>query len=187
MSESTLQRASALGTRAGAAPAPLIDRTDLRLAEEPFLKILSLRTSRKETSAIDALTGSLGLPAPHAPNYCSGDAAWSCAWVEPRAWLLFGRDAVSAPAGWLVTDLSDRFMALRASGTRAPQLLAAVVSVILQSGRCARTRFAEETEVFIQQLSDEPDYRLLIDAGHARYAADCLLDAAHLLNAQTPA
>lgn len=190
MLEAALKRVSALGTRPQTAPAPLADGAGVRVAEEPLLPVQSLRSARSQATDTAALTEWLGAATPTAANRFGGDAHLSCAWVEPRAWLLLGA-APAPPAAarhtLLITDLSDRHAAFRVSGGRAGELLAAALGgpaalEALRAGRCVRSKFAEEVEVFVQQFADAPaDYRLLFDAGLAHYAADWLCDAARLL------
>jgi heterotetrameric sarcosine oxidase gamma subunit len=191
MLERRLQMLSALGTGENA-PVPVpFERPDLHVAEEPFLSVFSLRISRKQSPDITTVLQPLGLGAPAAPNRCTGDSMLSCAWIEPRAWLVLGHGDSFAPLARvpeglvLATELSHRFAAFQISGKHAPALLSAAVSVVssadgLCAGRCARSKFAEEIDVFIQQLSDAPEYRLMVDVGWARYAADWLADAARL-------
>ena len=81
----------------------------------------------------------------------------------------------------MLTEVSQRQAAFRISGAQAPAILASAISLVdgLRPGRCGRTKFAEEADVFVQQLADA-DYRLLIDVGLSRYAADWLREAAEL-------
>lgn len=153
--------------------------------QESGLSIVSLRALRGSESAIDGVLVASGATRPQAPNHFTGDADCSCAWIEPRAWLIIARTRleISAARGLMAVELSDRFAAFRIRGAQAADVLAASLAIgassrVLRSGCCARTKFAEEAEVFVQQLSDQPDYRLLIDVGLARFAADWLIDAA---------
>ena len=85
-----------------------------------------------------------------------------------------------------VIALSDRFCALRISGTGATKLLAAGTGLDLRPpafgiGYCARSLWAEETIAIFQQLSDAPDFRVLVDAGLASWVVDWMLDTAGVL------
>jgi len=65
----------------------------------------------------------------------------------------------------MLTELSDRFGRIPHQwGARAGTAVGGdQPAVVVAAGRCIRTAFAEEAEVFVQQLSEQPDYRLLID------------------------
>jgi heterotetrameric sarcosine oxidase gamma subunit len=178
-----LDAVSALGTGGGDAPAVAFDHHELRILEEPFLAVWSVRRSRIAQPAFSGLK--LGFNLPEAANRFTGDAQTSCAWIEPHAWLLLGVDAMpEAPQHFLIADVSDRSAVFRLSGPRAAELLAAACPAALPSvlgaGRCARTKFAEEADVFIQQLAPQ-EFRLLIDVGLARFAARWLRESSTLL------
>ena len=132
--------------------------TELRVVEER-LSIWSVRASRTAGDVAALLS--------------------QCAQVEPRAWLAIDREPPRAD-GLQVVDVSARYAAFLISGNAAPDLFAAALSLPAQSlkpGCCACTRFAEECEVFIQRLG-EAEYRLLIDAPLAHFAAQWIRDFA---------
>jgi heterotetrameric sarcosine oxidase gamma subunit len=171
----------------GDVPTPLFGGGGLRIVEEPFLTVLSVRRSHAGSGDAAIVVAALGSTPPAQPNDFTGDATASCAWVEPHAWWLVR--AADAPIGqpivptaFILTDISDRIAAFRVTGELATVLLAAATAVgvtpqALASGRCAKTRFAEEVEVMIQQLGPV-EFRVLIDAALAQYASDWLCDAA---------
>jgi len=172
-------------------PQSLVDSAGLRIDVESPLHATSIRARAGVEAIRDALAAA-GLEAPAAPNHFSGDASRACAWIEPQAWLLLSQSPLAvATAGALITDLSDRFIGFRLRGAGAPEILQAGLSIgatarLLATGRCARARFGEEIEAFVQQLSDAPEYRLLLDVSLARYAKQWLADAADLLSSRGP-
>lgn len=178
----SLAARSALGATRNQPPEPILDSDRLRIAEEPFLSIISLRSSRRQpdNSAVGCCLEPLGLSLPEASNGLSGNAQLGCCRFEPKAWLLTGVEPLLPQAtepGVLATTVSDRLVAFRLSGPAATQLIAAGCDpAIVRSGACARTRFAGFATVLIQRWDDQ-DYRLLLDVSIARSFAGWLLDA----------
>lgn len=173
---------SALGTMRDQSPQTVCDWDRLRIVEEPFLNIVSLRRSRRlpDSSAMNRWLGSLGLSLPPSANGLSGDAELGCCWFEPHAWLVTAASPVSIgtpEAGVLATRISDRLAAFRLTGPAAAQVIAAGCDPsILKRQTGARTRFAGFATVLIQQWGED-DHRLLIDVGLARSFSGWLLDA----------
>ena len=159
MLEPSLQRLSPLGTRDMDAPMLIVDRDGLRVVEELFLSIWSVRASRKSADMTALLA--------------------QCARIEPRAWLAIGREPTEASGveGVQITDVAQRYASFRISGPGAQDLFDAALSTSPTSGRCLRARFAEECEVFVQPLG-AAEYRLLIDAPLAHFAAQWMRDYA---------
>ena len=178
----SLTARSALGTARNQQPQTILDTHQLRIVEEPFLTIISLRQSRRLTNntAVNNWLRSLGLNLPQAANGLAGDAQLGCCWLEPNAWLVTSTmPAVSraSETGLLATTISDRLIAFRVSGPMAAEVIAAGCDAdIVKTGACARTRFAEFATVLIQRWGDN-DYRLLLDVSIARSFAGWLFDA----------
>jgi len=184
---------SALGTYEGAVGRSVVYVPGLHVTEEPLLPVYSLRVSRKLGAvAAQAFATACGVPLPRQPNTCAGTAEFASAWVEPLAWLLLGRKVpiavaeVAPPPGIYLTELGARFCSLQLSGVRAPRLLAAAMSLDLAdgsfaAGSCARTRLAALGGAFLQRLTGDTDYRLLVDVGLGPIVAEWLADAAALL------
>jgi len=177
---SMLQAVSALGTALGAAPRVIAECAGLRVVEEPFLQLASLRLSKKadRSSALGALPFDL----PSTPNGWTGSAELSLARFEPNAWMLISIATRSLPESqgpWLVTDLSSRLASFRLQGARAPAVLASATSVTLPPAGFTRTLFAETTPVLLQRLGDN-EYRLLIDVSLAEYLSSWLADASQM-------
>jgi heterotetrameric sarcosine oxidase gamma subunit len=169
---------SPLGTVEGGSARTLVEHAEIRISEEPFLHLSSVRLSRTgDPAAIKAL---LPLSLGQLPNTFSGDADHAIARYEPRAWIVISRQPIQLPtdvAGCLVTDLSARLACFRISGTGAAKILASSTSVAPALGGFVRTIFAENYAVLLQRLGEQ-DYRLLVDAGLAQSCADWLLDTA---------
>lgn len=146
--------------------------TELRLFEETGLPAVRLRAGPGGGAAV--LAQALGVALPDRPNTFTGDAALSCAWTEPRAWLVLGAGgALPDSALPMAIDVSDRYASLRLQGARAWDVLAAGTGLdpaALAPGRCAQTLFAEEIGIFVQRLAGaEPDYRVLVEAPLAAF------------------
>ena len=159
----------------------VIEQPGLRLLEEP-LRVYRIRASHKDRGEAAAVAQAWGVTLPATANSFSGDAAFSCAWVEPRAWLVLGGRELALPDATLplIVDLSDRYAAFRLAGTDAATLLAGGTGLELATlapGRCAYTLFAEEAIVFLQALRAQ-DYRLVVEAPLAGFFGDWLRDAA---------
>lgn len=172
-----LQQRSALGTTCGAAAVVVHDGADVRIVEEPFLPLTSLRLSRRLDPA--------ELPAAfaQAPNRFTGNAEGSVARFEPRAWLLLGDVAATPlPDGLRPVDLSARLAAFRLSGGGAESILRASTSVVPPIGGFVRSFFAESYAVLLQRL-DTQEFRLLVDVSLAVALAGWLADAARLTTA----
>ncbi len=175
-----LRAISSLGTAPGATPQLIAQSAGLRVVEEPFLQLASLRLSRKADRA--AALGALPFDLPATPNGWTGDAASSLARFEPNAWMLISvapRALPESADAWVVTDLSSRLASVRLQGARAPAVLAAATSVSLPVSGFTRTLFAETVPVLLQRLADD-DYRLLIDVSLAGYLSSWLADASRL-------
>lgn len=177
-----LEACSALGSMRNQQPRSILDTNGLRIIEEPFLHIISLRKSRRQldNATVNNWLRSIGLGLPQVPNALCGDAGLGCCWLEPNAWLVTAAAPVAmraAETGLLPTIISDRLAVFRLKGPMATQLIAAGCDPsIVRNGACARTRFASFATVLIQQWGDQ-DYRLLLDVSLARGFADWLLDA----------
>lgn len=163
--------------------------TDVVLVEEPGLPVLRLRAARH--GGVEALAGALGIALPGRPNTFTGDAACSCAWVEPRAWLVIGAAPGAVPDGTLpmAIEIGDACASRRVQGTGAAALLAAGTGLdlaALRSGAgCAHTLFAEEVVVLVQRLAGN-DWRVLIDAPRAAFLDAWLRDAAAIQSGTMP-
>ncbi|MES2488364.1 MAG: hypothetical protein V4607_01140 [Pseudomonadota bacterium] len=185
MHAETLEARSALGSTRNQQPQPILDTEGLRVIEEPFLQIISLRKSRRlpDNSLVSNWLSSVGLSSPQTFNGLSGNAQLGCCWFEPNAWLVTATKPVAmltAEAGLFATTISDRLVAFRLSGPQAAQVIAAGCDPsIVKIGTCARTRFASFATVLIQRWDDQ-DYRLLLDVSMARSFAGWLLDASRL-------
>jgi heterotetrameric sarcosine oxidase gamma subunit len=175
-----LQARSALGTARDASPRVVVADAAFQVVEEPFLKIASLRLSRRADR--DAALRASPFELPRTPNRWIGDADRSIAHFEPNAWLLLGEshDVPAAGEGpWLLTELSSRLASFRLRGARAASVLASATAVSPDIGAFVRTLFAEAAPVLIQRLA-ESDYRVLIDVSFAGYLAGWLADAGRL-------
>lgn len=133
-----------------------------------------------------------GVPLPLTPNHVVVMGALRVLWLGPDEWLVVAEgDAPDllprlerAVAGRraAVTDLSSSRAILELSGAGARDLLAAGCGLDLHPrvfgpGRCAQTLLAR-VPVVLHQLSDAPQYRVLVRRSYARWLVDWMIDAA---------
>lgn len=177
-----LSAVSPLGTARGSAARIVHHDNELHIAEEPFLSVLSIRQSRRQPDQLgisDVLAGcSLALPA--RPAELVGTADLSCAWIEPRAWIVTSTAAAALrPAkGIYVTDVSDRMSAFRLTGEQAVEIIASGCDpAIAPAGTCTRARFANLSAAILQCWTRN-DWRILVDASLALTYSHWLQDAA---------
>lgn len=146
--------------------------------------VWSLRQSRAVAAKTDASAclRALGREVPAKPNALTGTVDASCGWLEPHAWILTGAPSgTSVPAGFLLTDISDRVAQFAVTGTAAIELIAAGCDPrMVVPGAMARTRFGGVANVIVQRWS-ENDYRLMVDVSIAAAFAAWLADAAAAL------
>ncbi|MDP9140441.1 MAG: hypothetical protein M3O62_06575 [Pseudomonadota bacterium] len=163
----------------------VIDTSQLKVSEVPWLQVLSLRASKMHASeqGLSTLLAPLGLQVPRAANALQGNPQRSCSWLEPRAWLLVSESAVQIgkQAHWLITDISDRVAVFSVKGEHARPIIAAGCDPhLMRPGTMARTRFGGIANVIVEQWA-EADYRLLIDVSVAGVFAAWLKSAAQNL------
>jgi sarcosine oxidase gamma subunit len=182
---------SGLGSLAASAKV-LVNTGMLRIAEEPFLTVVSLRQARVRSNpeTIRSAVGMWQLDLPLKANGLTGTPVCGCAWIEPHAWLVTSIGAIATPAtpaGILMTSLSDRFAAFRLSGAAAVDVIAAACDPnILEPMSGARTRFAGLSSAHIQQWADQ-DYRLMVDVSIAETIAKWLQQTAMSVEDAKPA
>jgi sarcosine oxidase, subunit gamma len=163
------------------------------LREVPFLAQIDLRLALTDQAAFDAVASVVG-PLPLEPNTFTGGPDGSVLWLGPDEWLLVGppgggaalesqlRHSVGqAAAGVAIVDVSANRTTLELRGPNARAALENGCSIDLHprafgSGRCAQTLLAR-AGVIIQQLTDEPQYRILVRPSFAIYVATWLKDA----------
>lgn len=154
----------------------------VQVAAEPLLHVLSVRQSRRhlDRSAVTQLLSNCALALPARPTEMLGDAANSCGWIEPRAWLITATRAAPPQSadGLLLTDISDRTAAFRICGDRAMSLIAAGCDpAIVTDHGCTRARFANLAIIIIQRWS-RTDWRLMVDVSLACAFAEWLENTA---------
>jgi sarcosine oxidase subunit gamma len=163
------------------------------LREVPFLAQIDVRLARTDQVAVDAVASVVG-PLPLEPNTFSGGLNGSVLWLGPDEWLLVGppggdadlgsqlRDALGEAAGHVsIVDVSANRTTLELAGENARAALEGGCSIDLHPrafgrGCCAQTLLAR-AGVIIQQLTDEPQYRIFVRPSFAIYVASWLKDA----------
>jgi len=162
------------------------------LREEPITGQVNLRVDPADDDALAAVAGVLGHVLPLDANRTVSAGAGRALWLGPNEWLAvmpFERvqPALAGLASALqgrhaaVTDLSANRMLLRLSGPKARDVLEKGCGLDLHPrmfgpGRCAQTDLAR-TQVILDQLDEEPSYRLHVRRSFAAYLAAWLLDA----------
>ncbi|WP_042387303.1 sarcosine oxidase subunit gamma [Streptacidiphilus melanogenes] len=164
----------------------------VRLRELPFLTQLNLRLDPTGPAAARAAEA-LGAPLPTGACQAAGTGALRVLRLGPDEWLVVGPDGAAPTLGdtlrqalgeepGSVVDVSANRTTLELAGPSARPVLEQGCSLDLHPrafgpGRCAQTTVAK-VQVVLDQLDDEPCYRLLVRDSFAQYLADWLLDAA---------
>jgi sarcosine oxidase subunit gamma len=166
------------------------------LREVPFLAQIDVRLTASDQVALDAVESVVG-PLPVDPNTFTGGPDGSVLWLGPDEWLLVGppdgaaaleshlRSALGeAAARVAIVDVSANRTALELRGPNARAVLEGGCSIDLHPrafgpGRCAQTLLAR-ANVIVQQLTDEPVYRIFVRPSFATYLATWLTDALEL-------
>lgn len=172
-----------------------LDAFDLpsSLREVPFLAQIDIRLAPADQAAFDAIASVVG-PLPLEPNTFTGGSNGSVLWLGPDEWLLVGppggeadlesqlRDALDEAAARVsIVDVSANRTTLELGGPNARAALEGGCSIDLHPrafgpGQCAQTLLAR-AGVIIQQLTDEPQYRIFVRPSFATYVATWLKDA----------
>jgi sarcosine oxidase subunit gamma len=163
------------------------------LREVPFLAQIDLRVDPTDTAVAARLGAVLGAEPPTVANTVVGDLAGiHVLWLGPDEWLVVGppttegelerrlRAALGDATGSVV-DVSANRTVLELSGPRARAVLEGGCSLDLHPrtfgpGDCAQTLLAR-ANVIVQQLTDEPLYRIFVRPSFALYVATWLTDA----------
>lgn len=148
------------------------------------LAILNLRGDGEQPAFRDAVAQALGAPLPVQSCSFSGGATLRIVWVGPDDWFVIGpkgqqqalTDALrQALAGQLhaLTDVSSGYTVLHLSGTPAREVLAQGCPLdlhprVFAPGRSAGSHFFKAS-VWLWQLSDTPEYELLVRRSFMSY------------------
>ena len=164
-----------------------------RLREVPYLAQIDLRIAPDDRAALNAVASVVG-PLPTDPNTFTGGPDGSVLWLGPDEWLLVGPpDGAAALESHLrlalgeavtvvaIVDVSANRTTLELRGPNARAALESGCSIDLHPrafgpGHCAQTLLAR-AGVIIQQLTDEPMYRIFVRPSFAIYVATWLKDA----------
>jgi sarcosine oxidase subunit gamma len=163
------------------------------LREVPFLAQVDLRADPADQAVTARLGAVVGGALPTTPNTVAGDVAGAHAlWLGPDQWLVVGppttegdlerrlRGALDGAHGSVV-DVSANRTTLELRGPNAWTILEGGCSIDLHPRafgrrRCAQTLLAR-ANVIIEQLTDEPLYRIFVRPSFAIYLATWLTDA----------
>lgn len=163
------------------------------LREVPFLAQIDIRLTATDRVAVDAVSSVVGL-LPFDPNTFSGGLDGSVLWLGPDEWLLVGppdgeaaleaqlrRALGEAAAQVAIFDVSANRTTLELRGSSARAVLEGGCSIDLHPRafgrrRCAQTLLAR-ANVIVEQLTDEPLYRIFVRPSFAIYLATWLTDA----------
>lgn len=163
------------------------------LREVPFLAQVDLRADPADQAVTARLGAVVGGALPTTPNTVAGDVAGAHAlWLGPDQWLVVGppttegdlerrlRGALDGAHGSVV-DVSANRTTLELRGPNARTILEGGCSIDLHPRafgrrRCAQTLLAR-ANVIVEQLTDEPLYRIFVRPSFAIYLATWLTDA----------
>jgi sarcosine oxidase, subunit gamma len=156
------------------------------------LKRLTKLNLRADPRLAGALGSAAGCALPLAPNTATRAGDRGVLWLGPDEWLLVAppgcerglettlRSAIGALFATVVDVSADRTV-FELSGPRAPDVLAKGCSLDLHrrafvTGQCAQTLLGQ-AQVIIEQVGDEPAYRLFVRPSLAPYLVAWLEDA----------
>lgn len=162
------------------------------LREVPFLAQIDVRADPRDAGVSARFAAALGFALPTVPNTVRGDGDVHALWLGPDEWLVVGppgaeagleagaRAGLGDTAGSVV-DVSANRTAIELWGPDARAALETGCAIDLHPrafgpDRCAQTLLAR-AGVILQQLSEEPRYRLLVRPSFAAYLAAWLCDA----------
>lgn len=162
------------------------------LREVPFLAQINVRANPQDARVSARFAAALGFALPTVPNTVRGDGDAYALWLGPDEWLVVGPPGAeaaleaSARAGLgdtvgSVVDVSANRTAIELWGQEARAALETGCAIDLHPrafgpGQCVQTLVAR-AGVILQQLTEEPRYRLLVRSSFAAYLAAWLCDA----------
>jgi sarcosine oxidase subunit gamma len=168
-----------------AGPLAAASTPNLTLREVPFLTQVGLRIDPADAER-------LGLDVPSTPNTVASAGDRRTLWLGPDEWLVVDApgtapalvadlEAATADVFATVVDLSANRTTIELSGPAARDLLAQGCALdlhprVFTPATCAQTLFAR-TQVILDQLDDQPTYRLHVRGSFAAHLAAWLIDA----------
>lgn len=161
-----------------------------RIIQYSKLPAVALRLHRPTPQQIRALDEALGFALPVEPNTVTGEVLQAI-WKAPGEWLLTGDAApgmverierACAQTVYHVADMSGAYTVFELAGPSARDVLAQICSLdfhprVFKAGECAQSLFAQ-VRGLIQQLDEQPRYRLFVDRSYSRHVELCLKNAA---------
>jgi sarcosine oxidase subunit gamma len=182
-----MHKSSPLSGRAGVAGG------GVAIAERPLLGKVIVRGGISDAAFVDAVAEAAGTPLPTDPNTVSTGDGMSIYWLGPDEWQIVTDENAAAPLAAALTerladvhaavvDVTDYYVTIRATGTRARDVLVKgtpfdLHPTLFAAGQCTQTRLAHAT-VLIHAVDDTPTYDLQIRWSMAEYLLDWLEDAA---------
>ncbi len=164
-------------------------------AEVPFLAQLDLRADPADATLMERLASAIGVAPPGRANTfaVTPDGARQVVWLGPDEWLVVGApgnataldaslgEAIDESAG-AVVDVSSGRTTIALGGPRARAILEHGCSIDLHPrafgpGSAVQTMLGR-ANVILMQLSERPDYRILVRPSFAAYLAGWIVDAA---------
>jgi sarcosine oxidase subunit gamma len=165
---------------------------ELSIRELPFVSQVILRADPNDTELMQRLATALGFALPIAPNTVASREERRALWLGPDEWLVVGPDGQQGTleqalrngldgAFGSIADVSANRTVVEVRGVIAQDLLAHGVPIDLDArsfspNHCAQTLLAK-AQVIIERR-EESAFHLYARTSYAKYAADCLLDAA---------
>lgn len=164
----------------------------VRLREVPFEIHINLRGDPDDPRFINATNRVTGIALPQASNTSVSLDDLRILWLGPDEWLVVGDDDRQESLiqkleetfhGQHVSlvDVSAHRTVLELSGSRARDVLEKGCLLDLHPrvfgpGHCVGTVMAK-TQVYLEQMDDDPTYRLYVIRSYTRHLASWLMDA----------
>jgi len=184
---SKFERLSPLGGNSG----KFYESENVSLKEEPYLHMAKINAHNFQATDESAFLTALGISGALQPNRVLQSATTAVAWMSPRERLILGEETAVEEAvklakecvstTKLVIALSDARCSIRVEGVHSRRVLASITPLDYHPSSfavddCARTLFGE-TGVFIQRLTGDNEFRLIVDQSYSVYVWRMLEDA----------
>ncbi len=177
---------------ANSGSAQTYSHANISIREEAALGITKLVTRCIEPKSIDALARKANINLPHKTNVVEYSGALDIACIAPGEWLIIGTtkaiENVETDLSIAIQNATTLFLPLThartsfvISGKDARQVLSAICPLdlhptVFSTDMCARSLLGE-VGGFIQQLNNQPEFRVITEQPDARYVWRMLCDA----------
>ncbi|PHR60530.1 MAG: hypothetical protein COA47_07125 [Robiginitomaculum sp.] len=169
-----------------------VSHEEISIREETSLGVAKLVTRCIAPKSIDAFARKANITLPHKTNVVAHAGAVDIACVAPGEWLIIGAkksvENFEADLSLIIESFTALLLPLTyarssfvISGKGARQVLSAVCPLdlhptVFSTEMCARSLLGD-VGVFIQQVNDQPEFRVIIEQPDASYVWRLLYDA----------